>query len=594
MKKKTLGITAIMAILLVVAAWMAWDIYDRTTQQQLWGYRPMVLFLCGWLSVTLFVHRKTIFSITPDHPLTWATLGGLLLGLGFPGDVGWTFLMFIAFVPLFRMEELISTADTQPRRMKVFTYGFHAFMIWNILSTYWLSNASLPAGLFTILANSALMAVILVLLHQSKKVISRFSVVPFVVYWLLFEYLHYRWELAWPWLTLGNSLANWPSLIQWYDHLGVLGGSLWILLINLLIYQALSSYKKKENWRTKAILLFVLLIGPGLLSVYRYNQKPDDAADSAEVVVVQPGFEPHYEKRKVSSILQMSQIMELALPQLTDETEYLVFPEGTLGYFELDRLEDYPQIRRIRDLQKDFPRLKVIAGMSLFDDLGAKKVEGPFVRVREENGQKIYYEVYNAAVQLTPGLTEVDIYKKSKLVPGPEFFPFSRLLGFLKPLVERLGGTTASFGTQEKRAVFESSAGKVAPVICYESVFGEYLSAYTKRGAQAIFIMTNDGWWDHTAGHRQHQAIAGIRAIENRRPVARAASTGISCFIDSKGNARKETEYGVPAAIRDVIALEDTVTFYLRWGDMVGRLSMFISILFLLNTFVKGLLPKEK
>ena len=131
-------------------------------------------------------------------------------------------------------------------------------------------------------------------------------------------------------------------------------------------------------------------------------------------------------------------------------------------------------------------------------------------------------------------------------------------------------------------------------MICYESVFGEYLSAFTKRGAEAIAIMTNDGWWDNTAGHRQHAAIANIRAIENRRPVIRAASTGISCLIDSKGNSSQRTQYDEATAIKGQVNFSNKVTFYLKWGDMIGRLAMFTSILFLLNTLVKGLLPSEE
>jgi apolipoprotein N-acyltransferase len=103
--------------------------------------------------------------------------------------------------------------------------------------------------------------------------------------------------------------------------------------------------------------------------------------------------------------------------------------------------------------------------------------------------------------------------------------------------------------------------------------------------------MTNDGWWDNTAGHRQHAATANIRAIENRRPVIRAASTGISCFIDSKGQARQRTGYDEAAAIQSEVYLSDEFSFYLKWGDMIGRLAMFISALFLLNTLVKSYLP---
>lgn len=590
-KKSTLLLAFILVPLLLIASWMGAEIYVRSTKELLWGHRPLFLFLSCWLAWVIWRRRKEIASLKWDHPLSWSTLGGILLGLGFPGDVGLTIFMFVGFVPLLRMEQLIHQSSDKPLRSKVFNYSFHAFMLWNILSSYWLSNASLPAGIFTIMANSALMALTMVLLHQSRKIIPRFNVLPIVSYWLLFEYFHYRWELAWPWLSLGNSLAEWPSMIQWYDHTGVLGGSLWILLINLMVFKGLSNYWKRENWRTEAIQLLLLLLIPCLISIYQYNtDRP--GTEAAEVVVVQPNFEPHYEKRRVAPIMAMTRIVGLAKPKLSQETDYLVFPEGTFGYFELGRFESYPQVSRLRDLLVEYPNLKIIGGFSLFKDLGSEPVEGPFVRVREDNGRQVYYELYNAAVQLTAETNNIDIYKKSKLVPGPEFFPYSQFLSFLKPLVNQMGGTTASFGTQEKRLNFQSSHGTIAPVICYESVFGEYLSGFTKTGAQAIAIMTNDGWWDKTAGHRQHAAIANIRAIENRRPVMRAASTGISCFIDSKGNASQRTAYNQAIAIKSEVQLADEITFYLRWGDMIGRLAMFISALFLLNTLVKSRLPK--
>ncbi len=592
MKKKNILIFSIV-LLLAISFWMGWEIYSRSTQQLLWGYRPLVLFLSSSVVLMIWRWRKVLSHLNWDHPLCWATISGVLLGIGFPGDIGFSPFLLVAFIPLFRMEQLIRQSADKPQRSKVFNYSFQAFIIWNILSTYWLANASLAAGIFTILANSALMSLTMVLWHQARISMPKFSIFPFIVFWLFFEYFHFRWDLAWPWLTLGNGLAEWPSIIQWYDHTGVLGGSLWILLINWYLFKGISNFSRKENWKTDLIYFALILFVPIIVSIIQFNRS-FDSSKSIEVLAVQPNYEPHYQKRQVSTVIQMSHIIELVASKITEKTEFIVLPEASLGYFELGGLENYPQIRRFRDLQEQFPNLKVIGGFSIFKDLGSQKIEGPFIRERESDGQKIYYEVYNAALQISPGTLETPLYKKSKLVPGPEFFPFSRFLGFLKPLVQKLGGTTASFGTQKDRAVFENNSARIAPVICYESVFGEYLTRYTKKGAQAIFIMTNDGWWDNTAGYKQHAAFANIRAIENRRPVIRAASTGISCFIDVKGKSYNRTSYNKPAAIISKVYLNDSITFYLKWGDMLGRLAMFISVLFLLNLFVKGALPEKQ
>ena len=88
--------------------------------------------------------------------------------------------------------------------------------------------------------------------------------------------------------------------------------------------------------------------------------------------------------------------------------------------------------------------------------------------------------------------------------------------------------------------------------------------------------------------------FASLRAIETRRSIARSANTGISGFINQRGDILKATKYNEPIAVRDSILLNDKITFYVIWGDMIARLSLFISILFVLNAFVKGRMQQLK
>ncbi|GIV30906.1 MAG: hypothetical protein KatS3mg029_0257 [Saprospiraceae bacterium] len=213
---------------------------------------------------------------------------------------------------------------------------------------------------------------------------------------------------------------------------------------------------------------------------------------------------------------------------------------------------------------------------------------------RGRGSKLVLWEAYNAAIQLADGQDSIPVYLKSKLVPGAEILPYPRIFFFLKPLADKLGGSVEGLGTQPERSVFASKWGKVAPVICYESVFGDYHADYIRAGAEATFIMTNDGWWDNTAGHKQHLMYASLRAIETRRAIARSANTGISCFIDQRGNILQPTRYGEKAAIRGTIRFSDAITFYVRWGDLIGRIGVFTSFILLLNTAVKGYLQYRK
>lgn len=190
----------------------------------------------------------------------------------------------------------------------------------------------------------------------------------------------------------------------------------------------------------------------------------------------------------------------------------------------------------------------------------------------------------------------LQIYYKSKLVVGVELFPYKNIL---EPLfgeyLINLGGSVSSLSTQKNRSVFTNQHFKVAPIICYESVYGNYVNDYVKLGAQFLAVITNDGWWQNSEGHKQHLMLSKLRAIENRRDLVRSANTGVSAIINQKGDIVQHLAYGQKGIIKATINLNDTKTFYNRYGDYMARLAQFIAIILILNIFIaKPLMtPKE-
>ncbi len=126
---------------------------------------------------------------------------------------------------------------------------------------------------------------------------------------------------------------------------------------------------------------------------------------------------------------------------------------------------------------------------------------------------------------------------------------------------------------------------RLAPAICYESIYGEHLSRYFQKGANLLVIITNDGWWQNTPGHKQHWLYARLRALETRSWVVRSANTGISGFIDPKGKMIDPQPYGIQACIRQSIPLQATdPTFFIRFGDILSKLSLaFYAVLWVLK-----------
>jgi apolipoprotein N-acyltransferase len=588
-------------LFLIIAAGVGYNMYQLGQAELLWGYRPLWILLGGWLGlIGLWQWRKLRKSTTlPSRPLVLSTLSGLLLGVGFPDIVPLPFLLMVGWVPLLLLIEDWKQKEGAKKR-ELLPYLLHTFMLWNIIATYWVMNTSFAAGIFANFANSLLMSIPFMLFLWTQKYIPKMGYGSLIAYWLTFEYVHLSWELTWPWLTLGNGWAEYPSLVQWYEYTGVFGGSLWIWVVNIMFLNILiktqrEAAQKLPNWRhwwkTAAVLTL-----PMLVSVVMYTNYQEQGA-AIDVVLVQPNFEPHYEKfERIEEAEQITRFITLSQPLLDEQVDYLVFPETSYGFVEENDVISNRSTRRLMEAFGAYPTLKLVTGLNAYHDFLPDEPRTAATRTRNRGGQIVEYEMMNLAAQIPMNPEEeAQTYRKSKLVPGPEKFPFKKILFFLEPLVDNLGGTTAGLGIQDKRSAFTSEAARVAPVICYESVFGGYFAGYVVDGkAQAAFIMTNDGWWDNTAGHRQHLHFASLRAIETRRSIGRSANTGISAFINQRGDISQATQYNEPIAIRGQMLLNDEVTFYVKWRDLIARTALFLALLLILNTFVKSRLSANK
>ena len=211
------------------------------------------------------------------------------------------------------------------------------------------------------------------------------------------------------------------------------------------------------------------------------------------------------------------------------------------------------------------------------------------ISARVLEGMDRAFDAYNAALLVRADGSHED-YNKSKLVPGVELMPFENVLGSLAGLALDLGGTTGSLGTQEDREVMLASGEhlRLAPIICYESIYGDHVAAHVRNGANLLVIMTNDGWWGNTPGYHQHLLYGKLRAVETRRDVARSANTGISCFIDQRGDLHQPTGWWVPTAIKGTVHTRSDLTFYVRHGDYIGKGAYVASAIVLLLAVAMG------
>ena len=585
MKKKIKSILLLVLPLVAIAAG-----YIMSTKE-LWGYETLALFLSIFLFTVVFFEKKFTRLHNNRRYIGFSLLSGVLLWLGFP-SIGFSPFLLLAWFPLLVVEHDVSLHYGGTRKREIFKFAFVTAMTWNILSTYWVGNSALFAGVFAVVANSLLMTIPWVLGHVIRHRMPKLEYAPLVCFWLAFEYLHFRWDLSWPWLTLGNGFASFHTWIQWYDITGVLGGSLWIWICNVSVFNVWNRYRKRELTIFKTLPLIVAFTIPLAISIYKYyNFK--EGTEKIEVVCMQPNYEPHYIQGNDSNIEVLTKCMKDAEGIIDTTTQYVLFPESTFGNLDESDWNKNDVIHAFKIITgMEFPDLNILSGVTAYGRLTKKDLDLPSTRMQIRGKDTTYFHVYNGAIQI--GEQNVQTYKKSKLVIGPEYLPFGNYLGFLEDRISRMGGTLKGLSTQETREVFESKKGNAAPVICYEQNFGEFLRGYIANGADFIAIVTNDGWWGNTDGYRQHREFARLRAIEYRRSIARAANTGSSCFINARGDMQQATDYGVTAVIKQDIALNNSRTTYFTMGDFIGRLAGFLGVLFLLNGFVAGRLKQKE
>jgi apolipoprotein N-acyltransferase len=499
--------------------------------------------------------------------------------------------LFIAFIPLlFAEADLVRTGK---RSREFFLLPFLTFFVWNVLTTWWIKNASFAGLITALIVNSAFMTIPFWLFSLThRKLGNSFGYFSLLFYWVAFEYFYLNGEISWTWLNLGNGFANNIKMIQWYEFTGVLGGTFWVLCINLLLFKALSKYLETKNLRYSQVELStaaILLIVPMVISHLTFNNY-EEKEKPYEIVVIQPNIDPYMKFNDIPPEEQMNILIRLADSLADQNTDYIVAPETFINdNMWLESLESNPHVKRLRELSLRYPGAKIIIGATTYKLYENSGESSPTARPFRGD---TYFDSFNSALQIdTTGV--IPVYHKSELVVGVEKMPYTQYLGFLRKIMLQLGGTFRSHGTQEYRDAFPSpqDGTRVGPAICYESIFGEFVTEYVKdAGANFIFVITNDGWWGETPGYIQHNSFSALRAIENRRSIARSANTGISSFFNQKGEILQMLGWWERDAIKDTLNANDEITFYTLHGDYFGRISTFAGIALLLYTITSFLM----
>ena len=508
-------------------------------------------------------------------------LSSILLSVPFlvPGT---GYLSLVAFVPLLFAEKVAD--ETGMKRFCLWHYL--CFLLWNAATTFWVCNATVGGGIFACVANALQMSLVFGLFRWSKKVLKGALPYLFLLFaWVAWERWYLTWaQISWPWLVLGNAFARTTEWVQWYEFTGTLGGSVWVWASNLAVFGILMSHRdgKWKSFNTKAKVasvlgLAVLFLAPPAVSASLRPEQPDKWLD---VFIAQPNIDVYGKHGGLTQEEQNEKLLSLMEKAPADSSFLFIAPETFTSDVIMNDVSASPTVRSLERFMSGRPSSGLLFGASTWEYLAGRA--RPSQTARQLNNGS-WVESHNTALMIENG-SDIQTYHKNKLVVGVEMTPYPK---FFRPIDDWLGGVMGRCVGDGKASCLEYNGAKIGCAICYESVYGEFCADYVRDGADALAVITNDAWWGDTPGYRQHLSYASLRAIETRRWIARCGNTGISAIIDSRGRILSQTPWWEESVLQGRIGLSDKETFFVRHGDIPGRICLMMFVLILLAAIVR-------
>ena len=512
--------------------------------------------------------KKNLHKILKSGKLA-PFLSGLLVIFSLPPfNLG--FLAYIALLPLlasFHNDNFYFGFE------KGFIYGF----VLNLGVMYWLSVNQGTYWYFSTLSMIASVLFLALFYGLAGSVVSiigrriggETALVTMPLVFTILEWLRSYGTMGFTWNNLCYSQSCFETVMQIAAFTGPFGISLWIYVLNILIFFAIlkwGRYKIRISGITIIVIIFPFLFGFLVLQIVDMGAgKP--TSDMLNVTVVQPNINPN-EKWEVEAYRNnMDNMFRLSKNEIdSNNTKLLVWPETAVPtYVRLNRRNSFNEIKAFLDRNQ----VALITGVPDY---------------KRKNDDYLYY---NAVFFMAPWLEQFDVYYKIHLVPFGEYIPLSSRFEDLKKL--NLG--QGNFEAGKNITLFEMKNREkpvtLSTAICFESSFPNLIRKGVKKGANLITIVTNDAWFANTSAPYLHAEIARFRAVENHTPVLRSANTGISMIIDKYGRIVKKSKFNKTDALSAKIDISKEKTFYSQTGNWIGIICVITLSYLLIFSYIR-------
>jgi apolipoprotein N-acyltransferase len=472
--------------------------------------------------------------------LLLAVFSGLLLTAAFPpGNLSWA--AWIAFIPLLMSLEGVSGRQA-------FTLGLAFGLAHNLTLVYWVVFVMEHYGNLPVPVSLGILVLFAVYLAVFPALFSFFFSLfrgPFTSFqaaglWVALEFVRANALTGFPWCLVAHTQYLHLPVIQIADLVGAYGISFLILLTNATVYRLIfrQNSRKIRTEATATLLLVVLTFAYGY---YRLSEQRTPSG-SIKVALVQGNIDQSIKWNPSNQAGTIQIYRNLTLSSRPLAPDLVVWPETAVPLFFQEGGKLAQEV------------------LATAEEIHAYLIFGSPAYGLE--GKSIHY--YNRAYLVSPQGKVIEYYDKIHLVPFGEYVPLQRYL----PFIHRLVVSAGDFRSGQKSMPLSFPKAKAGILICFESIFPELGRAMTKNGAQLLVNITNDAWYGMTSAPYQHFSMAVFRAVENRRPLVRAANTGFSAFIDRHGKITQVSDLFTKAMLcREVALGGPSLTVYTRYGD---------------------------
>ena len=399
-------------------------------------------------------------------------------------------------------------------------------------------------GTSLVLSLSMALLPLLYSLYAKSRLHSRFPlldavVIPAAYVWI--EWSYTRGEIAVPWARLALTRQNSLLELQSASILGSYFVSFIIVFINAALALALIRFirdKKINLLRTTAVLCSLLFLSNCLLGLGLY--KADVKGETGEAVrcAAIQGNLISGRSEDLTLYETIDLFFELSLPEIEKGAKLLVYPESCFSTY---LTENGPTHERIAEFAKEHDVTVVFGAFKNDSDC-----------------------VMNVTYCITPDGKLSLPYSKQHLVPFGEFVPFRSVTLKLMPLLADLDMMESDITAGTEGLVWESPAGKLTSLICYDSAFEQTAIEGVRKGAEIITVSTNDSWFMDSAAIFEFNGQSKLRAIETRRYIVRSACSGVSDVIDPRGRVIDLQPVLTRGSVSGDVTPRSDMTFYVR------------------------------